>query len=73
VCTDIEEGVCGPDRSALNAARDLERQVICIFAPPHSKAQHADSADSSTSASFNYAMPSLQQRGMTCADSGMCA
>jgi hypothetical protein len=66
VYTDIEEGVCGPDRSALNAARDLERQVTSIFSPPHSYAQHADSADSSKSASINYAMPALQQRGMTC-------
>jgi hypothetical protein len=30
VDSDIEEGVCGSDRSALNVARDLERQVACL-------------------------------------------
>ena len=30
VHSDIEEGVCGSDRSALNVARDLERQVVCL-------------------------------------------
>ena len=30
VFADIDEGVCGTERSALNVTRDLERQVSCV-------------------------------------------